>query len=63
MPIILTATAKIKKRSNIPYMGVHLVAMSNGKYYIYTTKPSQVSIPGYYLKVYVQIGGGSGPLK
>ena len=63
MPVMLTATAKTGRRSDIPYIGIHLVVISNGGYYIYTTKPSRVLIPGYYLKVYIQIGGSSGPLK
>ena len=52
MPIILTATAKTGRRNNILYIEVHLVVISNGRYYIYTTKPSWVLIPGYYLRVY-----------
>ena len=40
MFIILGAIAKIEKRSNIPYIGVHLIAISNSKYYVYTNKLS-----------------------
>ena len=58
-----TVTAKTGRRSNIPHIGVHLVVISNGGYYIYAAKPSRVLIPGHCLRVYVQIGGGSGPLK
>ena len=60
---MLTATAKTRKKSNILYIKVHLVAISNGGYYIYTAKPSQVLIPGHYLKVYIWMGGGLGPLE
>jgi hypothetical protein len=40
MPIVLIATARIGRRSDIPYIGVYLVATSNGRYYIYAAKPS-----------------------
>ena len=63
MPIMPTATAKTKERSNILYIEVHLVVMSNGKHHIYAAKPSRVLIPSYYSRVYIQINGGSGPLK
>ena len=38
--IILKITAKIKRRSNTPYIGVYFMAISNSKYYIYAAKPS-----------------------
>ena len=38
MPIILGIIAKIGRRSNIPYVGVYFIAISNGRHYIYTTK-------------------------
>ena len=63
MPVIPTVTAKTEKRSNIPYIEVHLIVMSNGEYYIYTVKPFRVLIPGHYSRVYIQMGGGSGPLE
>ena len=63
MSVMPTATARIKKRSDIPHIGVYFVVISNGGYYIYAAKPSRVLIPGHCLRVYVQIGGGSGPLK
>ena len=53
MPIMPIVTGKIKRRSNIPYIGIHLVIISNSKYHIYTAKPSWVLIPGHYLKVYI----------
>jgi len=40
MPIILETTARIGRRGNIPYVGVYLVAASNGGYYINAAKPS-----------------------
>jgi len=40
MLIVLIAIARIGRRSNIPYIGVYLVAISNGGYYVYTAKPS-----------------------
>ena len=48
-----TATAGIGKRSDIPYIKVHLIAINNGGYYIYTAKLSWVLIPGHCLKVYI----------
>ena len=51
MLVMLTATARIRRKNNIPYIGVHLVVISNSKYYIYAAKPSRVLIPGYYLRV------------
>jgi len=40
VPIILRAIVRIGRRSNIPNVGVHLIATSNGRYYIYAAKPS-----------------------
>ena len=40
MPIILRATVRIGRRSNTPNIGVHLMAISDGRYYIYTAKLS-----------------------
>jgi hypothetical protein len=40
MPIILRAIIRIGRRSNVPNVGVHLMATSDGRYYIYTAKPS-----------------------
>ena len=40
MPIILRVIVRIGRRSNIPNIGVYLVAISNGKYYVYVAKPS-----------------------
>ena len=48
-----TATAKIKRRSNIFHIEVYLMVISNGGYYIYTAKLSWVLIPSYYSRVYV----------
>ena len=53
MLIVLTVIAGIGRRSNIPHIGVHLVATSNGGHYVYASKPSWVLIPGYYLRVYI----------
>ena len=53
MPIMPTATARIERRSNIPHIGVHLVVISNGGYYIYAAKLFWVPIPGHCLRVYV----------
>ena len=38
MPIMLRITARIVKRSDIPYIGVYLIVISNSGYYIYTAK-------------------------
>jgi hypothetical protein len=53
MLIVLIAIARIGRRSDIPYIGVHLIVTSNGRYHVYTAKPSQVPIPGYCLRVYI----------
>jgi len=53
MPIILKATVRIEKKSNTPNIEVHLMAISNSKYHIYATKPSQISIPSHCLKIYI----------
>ena len=40
MLIVLIAIAGIGRRSNAPYIGVHLIVTSNGGYYVYASKPS-----------------------
>jgi len=40
MPIILGVIIRVKRRSNIPYIGVYLIAISSSGYYVYTAKPS-----------------------
>jgi hypothetical protein len=40
MPIVLIVIARTGRRSDIPYMGVYLVVISNGRYYVYAAKPS-----------------------
>ena len=35
MPAMLGAVDRIKRRGNIPYIGVHLIAASSSKYYVY----------------------------
>ena len=40
MPIILRAIVRIGRRSNTPNVGVYLIVTSNGRYYVYTAKPS-----------------------
>ena len=40
MPIVLIVTARIRRRSNTPNMGIHLIAISDGRYYIYAAKLS-----------------------
>jgi len=37
---MLGAIAKIERRSNIPNIGVHLIAISSYRYYVYASKPS-----------------------
>jgi len=63
MLIVPTATAGIGRRSNIPYIGVYFVAISNSGYYVYAAKLSWVLIPGHYLRVCIWMGGSPGPLK
>ena len=48
MPIILGLIVKIERRSDAPNVGVHLIVISNGRYYVYTVKPSYIPIPSYY---------------
>ena len=40
MLIVLIAIAGIGRRSDVPYIGVYLIATSNSRYYVYTNKPS-----------------------
>ena len=40
MLIVLIVIAGIGRRSDIPYIGVHLIATSSGRYYVYAAKPS-----------------------
>ena len=40
MPLMLGAAARIERRSNAPYIGVYLIAISNSRYYVYTNDPS-----------------------
>ena len=40
MPLILGAAARIERRSNTPYIGVHLIAASDNRYYVYADNPS-----------------------
>ena len=40
MFVILGVIARIGRRSDIPYMGVHLIVISSSGYYIYAFKPS-----------------------
>ena len=35
MPIILEITGRIGRGGNTPYMGVHFIAVSSSRYYIY----------------------------
>jgi len=49
---MLRATVKIGK-SNASYIGVHFIAISSNKYYIYAAKPSQIPVPSHYLKIYI----------
>jgi hypothetical protein len=40
MPIILGLIVRIERESNIPYIGVYLIVISNSRYYVYTNNPS-----------------------
>ena len=40
MPLMLGAAARTERRSNAPYIGVHLIVISSGRYYVYAAKPS-----------------------
>ena len=37
---MLGAIVRIGRRSDVFNIGVHLIAMSDGKYYVYAAKPS-----------------------
>ena len=49
---MLEAIARVGRRSDAPNVGVHLIAISDGRYYVYAAKPSWIPIPGHYLRVY-----------
>ena len=51
VPIMLGATVRIGRRGYTPYVGVHLIAASNSRYYIYAAKPSRVPVPSYYSRI------------
>jgi len=40
MPIILEVIVRIGRRSDALNIGVHFVAISDGKYHVYAAKPS-----------------------
>ena len=40
MLIVLIVIVRIGRRSDVPYIGVYLIVISNSRYYVYTTKPS-----------------------
>jgi hypothetical protein len=40
MLIVLIVIARVGRKSDAPYIGVHLVVISNGGYYVYAAKPS-----------------------
>jgi hypothetical protein len=40
MPIILWLTVGIGRGGNAPYIGVHLIVISNSRYYVYADNPS-----------------------
>ena len=40
MPIVLIVIVRIGRGSDAPYIGVHLIVISNIRYYVYTAKPS-----------------------
>ena len=60
---MLRMTAKIKRKSDVPYIGVYLIAISNSGYYIYAAKLFWILVPSYCIKIYIQISRSSGPLK
>ena len=53
MPIMLGVIVKIGRRSDVPDMGVHFMATSNSKYYIYAANPPWILVSGYCLKIYI----------
>ena len=53
MPIILELIVRIGRRGNAPYIGVHFIAISDGRYYVYANNPSRILISGYYLRIRV----------
>ena len=63
MPIVLTVIARIRRRNDAPNIGIYLIAISDGRYYVYAAKPSRIPIPGRYLRVCFRIGRSLGPLE
>jgi len=53
----------IERRSDAPNMGVHFIAISDSRYHVHAAKPSRISIPGYYLRIYIWIGESLGLLE
>jgi hypothetical protein len=53
MPIILGLMVRIGRGDNAPYIGVHLIAVGDSRYYIYTNNPSWILISSYYLRIYI----------
>jgi len=51
MPIILGVIVGIGRRSDALNIGVHFVATSDGRHYVYAAKPSWISIPGHCLRI------------
>ena len=47
------AIVRIGRKSNIFYIGINPIAVSNSGYYIYTTDLSRIPIPSYCLRVYI----------
>jgi len=60
---VLGLIVRTGRRSNVPYMGVHFIAMSDSRYYVYADNPSRILISGYCLRIYIWIGGSSSPLE
>jgi hypothetical protein len=63
VPIILGLIVRIGRGGNAPYIGVHLMAISNSRYYVYANNPSRILISSYYLRIRVWMGRSIGPLK
>ena len=40
MPIVLIAIVRVGRKGDILYIEVYLIVTSNGRYYVYTAKPS-----------------------
>ena len=51
IPLMPGTAARTERKSNTPYIGVYLIAVSDSRHYIYTNNPSQIPISGYCSRI------------